>query len=796
MEFFFRDLKTKQLYTFDNVPQNTDVEICIGGLGITPGYLNNPELMSANFIAHPKDPKQKLFVPGDVVTLDKGMIYYVKRLSNFVKIAGQHVSPTEVETVTARLGFPDKPKFAQVAVTSFEYKHCSDNQLVCYYTLNSGETITLSGLRTHLAQLPAYSIPSLFVPLRKLPVGTNDKIARDQLPPPHALTEILRDDKPTEPTSALEAQLRKICAALIGINETLIGVKDHLSDVGLTSLLALSLITILKRDEKNGGYNVKISSQELIKHPTIEKLASLIQAKKATAAINEINSTGTAPAIWVVHDITGKTDYFRPTALLGERQIFGLDATPCGESLEAMAHAQIAAMRSKQPRGPYHIVAYSSGTALAKTIALILENQEEIIASLTFLDAPAPTVLKAQSTADYATHLHSVVEKLLVILQYKYNQYLITLPSIDDTKKQDTHANQIKFLFGHLKIRKTESNEKQSEKEPTELLVKQEADLLNDLNIIKNIFLAMEGEEPLKGQKLKCKITLFYTDALSQQYPTFEPHFGWDESCPQMDHRKIPKSDHATIVSAADQIGEWQKRISELTYEAYSPNTSDFSKLVTTLSSQLDQLSSAAKLANDHGSSSAADAGSVNDTKSSFDSTSNAIAEKLEAMREMLRNFQTTRLGASGVKPKHLASGSTLPTSPRSSPGFRLPFFVSVDAKSSAASAAGAAAAASAAAVPHSMSAPVTPMAPPGTDVADAGGGVSPRVSSALPTSQSGPIIFNLPPVSTAGSIPALAPKTGAGAVPDPAAAAAAAALESMQPLAPPLPPPSFTGPT
>ena len=79
-------------------------EICIGGPGVTRGYLHKPELTRASFLQDPFDdqPGSLLYRSGDLGRYVNGEIEYLGRLDAQVKIRGQRIEPGEIETALCR----------------------------------------------------------------------------------------------------------------------------------------------------------------------------------------------------------------------------------------------------------------------------------------------------------------------------------------------------------------------------------------------------------------------------------------------------------------------------------------------------------------------------------------------------------------------------------------------------------------------------------------------------------------------------------------------------------------------
>lgn len=87
------------------VPIGIAGEILICGDCVSPGYLNQPELTKARFIANPfmPDSKEKLYCTGDLARwTEDGEIDFIGRIDNQVKIRGYRIDLDGIENVLAK----------------------------------------------------------------------------------------------------------------------------------------------------------------------------------------------------------------------------------------------------------------------------------------------------------------------------------------------------------------------------------------------------------------------------------------------------------------------------------------------------------------------------------------------------------------------------------------------------------------------------------------------------------------------------------------------------------------------
>ncbi len=154
-------------------------EIFVGGVGLTRGYWNRPELTAEKFLQLEIEPQvfERLYRTGDLGRFNAaGLLEFVGRTDFQVKIRGFRIEPEEIE-----LALSSMPGLAGAAViatgTSPESK-----QLCCYYVQDMSRNITADAIKSFLSlQFPDYMVPAVIRELPSLPRNTNDKVDRKAL---------------------------------------------------------------------------------------------------------------------------------------------------------------------------------------------------------------------------------------------------------------------------------------------------------------------------------------------------------------------------------------------------------------------------------------------------------------------------------------------------------------------------------------------------------------------------------------------------------------------------------------
>ncbi|MEC9375135.1 MAG: amino acid adenylation domain-containing protein [Pseudomonadota bacterium] len=225
-----------------NPLENNEIgELCVGGPGLSRGYLNQPNLTAEKFITIKVDKDiSRIYRTGDQAKrLDDETIVFLGRADGQIKLRGYRIELGDIETALRR-----NKEVKEVAVT-LQDNGISEPKLVAYIVSRSNQSRNVSKLRQHVEKsLPDYMVPTLWVFLDALPLNANGKLDRKALPPPSKerpnLTTAFQ-----EPKSSLEIMLAKIWSSIIDIDQ--VGLKDNFFELGGDSILALKLTSSLSK---------------------------------------------------------------------------------------------------------------------------------------------------------------------------------------------------------------------------------------------------------------------------------------------------------------------------------------------------------------------------------------------------------------------------------------------------------------------------------------------------------------------------------------------------------------------
>jgi amino acid adenylation domain-containing protein len=368
------------------VPMGVTGELCAAGAGLARGYLDEPELTAERFVeVNLFGRAERVYRTGDLARWNTdGILEFVGRTDHQVKIRGFRIEPGEIEAV-----LDEHPQVREAVVLVHEPAP-GDKRLVAYLTLHRAGT-TPQEFRDYLAtRLPHYMVPSAFRIQEDLPLSPNGKLDRAALAQfPSVLERDLRShfEPPVSPT---ERVLKNLWEALLQIEP--IGRNQNFFELGGHSLLAAELMSHI---EKLFGRRVPLDTL-WFNDATIAGLAAALEAQPSAALpkVVDIKTGGSGIPLFCAPLIGGNLFEYYPLAqqLSPEWPVCGLQirGLVAGETprvtIPAIARDCIEAMRTRQPRGPYRLVGYSAGGAVAYEMARQILEEGDTVGMLALLD--------------------------------------------------------------------------------------------------------------------------------------------------------------------------------------------------------------------------------------------------------------------------------------------------------------------------------------------------------------------------------------------------------------------------
>ncbi|KNY24966.1 non-ribosomal peptide synthetase [Pseudobacteroides cellulosolvens] len=266
-----KPIANTQVYILDKYLRQQPVgvagELFIAGYGLARGYLNRMDLTKEKFVCNPFDEGRRMYRTGDLARwLSDGNIECMGRNDHQVKVRGYRIELGEIEEVLLR--------YPGIEGCTVEVRESSEgNNILVGYYISQGN-IPVSKLMNYLAmELPDYMVPGIYVHMDKFPMTPNGKVDRKALPEPDASRPELETQfvaAGTETEKVLSDIWREV------LKKDLVGVRDNFFELGGNSLLLVQMNAAI-----NERYPGKVDVADIFSHPTIEKLAQMIEKEKA-----------------------------------------------------------------------------------------------------------------------------------------------------------------------------------------------------------------------------------------------------------------------------------------------------------------------------------------------------------------------------------------------------------------------------------------------------------------------------------------------------------------------------------
>lgn len=262
-----RPIANTQLYVLDSqmqpVPVGMAGELYIGGVGVARGYLGRPDLTSAQFVPDPfsAEPGSRFYRTGDIVRYaPDGNLYFLGRFDRQVKIRGFRVELEEIERLLLQHPAVDR------AVVVVQQNTAGEDTLLAYIVPGAHQQPGIADVRAFLQErVPSYLVPAAFVTLAALPLTSNGKVDRAQLPAPqeaHLATKAVF----VPPRTDIERAITKIWHMVLQVER--IGRDDNFFDLGGHSLLLVQVSSLLQEHLQR-----EVTTLEILEYPTISALA-------------------------------------------------------------------------------------------------------------------------------------------------------------------------------------------------------------------------------------------------------------------------------------------------------------------------------------------------------------------------------------------------------------------------------------------------------------------------------------------------------------------------------------------
>jgi non-ribosomal peptide synthetase-like protein len=270
------------------VPTGVAGELLLGGIGLSSGYVNRPDLTAEKFVPNPfagdAGAPPILYKTGDLVRYtDDGRIEFLGRIDAQVKLRGFRVELAEIESVLMQ-----SPQ-VQSAVVTVREDIPGIQQLVAYVIPQQGDRLNETALRAYLrTRLPVYMMPACFVSRTEFPTLPSGKVDRKRLPAP-AMPAASPTLSCGDGRTALERMIQGVWTALF--TPQLVSIHDDFFDLGGHSLLAARMVSILRKNPRLQN----AAMLDIYQYPVLKDFAAMLEARieaQEETTAEEIRATG------------------------------------------------------------------------------------------------------------------------------------------------------------------------------------------------------------------------------------------------------------------------------------------------------------------------------------------------------------------------------------------------------------------------------------------------------------------------------------------------------------------------
>ncbi|MCV7419610.1 non-ribosomal peptide synthase/polyketide synthase [Mycobacterium yunnanensis] len=361
------------------VPVGATGELYLAGVQLADGYLNRYGLTAQSFVANPFEAGARMYRTGDAVRRRRdGMLEYLGRTDEQIKLRGVRIEPGEIETVLA-----SHPAVASARVV------VRGDVLVAYYLRATGvEEPAADALRSHAsASLPSHMVPSTYVELDAYPLTPSGKLDRRALPEPELVTG---GGRPAE--TPVQERLCVLFSDVLGT--TVSGIDDDFFALGGHSLLLVRLASAIRRE-----FDVEVAVTDLMVAPTVAEVAALLAAEAGSAAVGlapvlALRASGSAPPLFCLAPASGLSWQFAGLKmhLPHDVPLYGLQSPLFGggswpEGIDTLAAWYADRVDDVAPQGPVRLLGWSFGGSLALLVAEELVRRGREVSFVGMLDA-------------------------------------------------------------------------------------------------------------------------------------------------------------------------------------------------------------------------------------------------------------------------------------------------------------------------------------------------------------------------------------------------------------------------
>jgi amino acid adenylation domain-containing protein len=248
------------------LPDGEAGEICLGGEGLSAGYLNDAELTAKKFVTVPSGPLKgvRLYKTGDLGKRDEqGELRYLGRVDRQIKVRGVRIEPGEVESALRSIdGVLD------AAVMKIRDGNSNDH-LVAFVATQRTDLRSEAILDAMASKVPEFMVPSRVEQLRTIPLNTNGKVNYLEL---EVIGRKLFQTTADPVLDNVGEKTRTMVSALLGGKA--VDDKSDFFKLGGNSLLSAQLAFQLQKE-----FSVSLNIADIFKHRVMDDLTQLVKGR-------------------------------------------------------------------------------------------------------------------------------------------------------------------------------------------------------------------------------------------------------------------------------------------------------------------------------------------------------------------------------------------------------------------------------------------------------------------------------------------------------------------------------------
>ncbi|KAL2911125.1 hypothetical protein HK105_209418, partial [Polyrhizophydium stewartii] len=349
------------------VPIGVVGEMCLGGIGVSRGYINLPDLTAQRFVPDPfsPEPGARMFRTGDLGRLlPDGNFEILGRMDDQVKLKGYRIELDEVAAAMMR-----HPRVSAAAAVVKDKSH-----LVGFVVPADVDHDELRDVVA--AALPAYMVPAVFVGLAVMPTNTNGKTDKKALAAMHV--EIAVDALQTDTERALAA----VWSQVLGVHVADIGRATSFFALGGDSISAIRLVAKAKQQ------GLTLSSALIFKAPTLAKMALAATVSETRAAVSSAPVTGSVALTPIQHMFFAhdwiNISQFNQSFVVKPRDTLDIGALTAAIARLAEHHDMLRARFAQGDDGAWSqtLLPPSPQTDAANVLAVVVESDDDALACI------------------------------------------------------------------------------------------------------------------------------------------------------------------------------------------------------------------------------------------------------------------------------------------------------------------------------------------------------------------------------------------------------------------------------